>query len=126
MPTLAGFRAGSVLADCRLEVQVGVGSMAVAFRPRDKRLGRPAELVAREAYPAFFAPVVPFEREAARIHGWELGAIPGLLQTEDYARAMISSGRPNDTAEAVGKLVTARMDRQVLLGGEHPPMLRYV
>jgi hypothetical protein len=37
------------------------------------------ELVAREAYPAFFAPVVPFEQEAARIHGWELGAIPGLL-----------------------------------------------
>ena len=70
------------------------------------------ELVAREAYPAFFAPVVPFEREAARIHGWELGAIPGLLQTEDYARAMISSGRPNDTAEAVGKLVMARMDRR--------------
>ena len=40
------------------------------------------------------APVVPFEREAVRIHGWELGAIPGLLQTEEYARAMISSGRP--------------------------------
>src|SRR5947209_7645353 len=27
------------------------------------------ELVAREAYPAFFAPVVPFERQAVRIHG---------------------------------------------------------
>jgi hypothetical protein len=39
---------------------------------------------------------------------------------------MISSGRPNDTAEAVDKLVTARMDRQAILGGEHPPMLWYV
>ncbi len=84
------------------------------------------ELVAREAYPAFFAPVVPFEREAVRIHGWELGAIPGLLQTEDYARAMISSGRPNDTTEAVDKLIAARMDRQIILGGEHRPMLWYV
>src|SRR5580658_4905872 len=84
------------------------------------------ELVAREAYPAFFAPVVPFEREAARIHGWELGAIPGLLQTEEYARAMITSGRPNDSAEAVDRLIAARMDRQVILGGVHPPMLWYV
>ncbi|HWM98028.1 MAG TPA: Scr1 family TA system antitoxin-like transcriptional regulator, partial [Streptosporangiaceae bacterium] len=62
-------------------------------------------------------------RDSARpgIHGWELGAIPGLLQTEDYARAMISSGRPNDTAEAVYKLVTARMDRQVILGRRASP-----
>jgi transcriptional regulator with XRE-family HTH domain len=84
------------------------------------------ELVAREAYPAFFAPVVPFEREAVRIHGWELGAIPGLLQTEEYARAMIRSGRPNDSGEAVDRLVAARLERQAILGGEHPPMLWYV
>jgi len=44
----------------------------------DKAFGAPGtfvtlhELVAREAYPAFFAPVVLFEREAVRIHGWEL------------------------------------------------------
>jgi hypothetical protein len=84
------------------------------------------KLVAREAYPAFFAPVVPFEREAVRIHGWELGAIPGLLQTEEYARAMIRSGRPNDSGEAVDRLVAARLERQAILGGEHPPMLWYV
>jgi transcriptional regulator with XRE-family HTH domain len=55
----------------------------------DEQTGTPGtfvtfyELVAREAYPAFFAPVVPFEREAVRIHSWELGSVPGLLQTED-------------------------------------------
>jgi transcriptional regulator with XRE-family HTH domain len=32
--------------------------------------------VARESYPAFFAPVIAFERDAIRIHGWELGAVP--------------------------------------------------
>ena len=78
------------------------------------------ELVAREAYPAFFAPVVPFEREAVRIHGWELGAIPGLLQTEEYARAMIRSGRPNDSQDAIDRLVAARIERQGILSGEHP------
>lgn len=59
------------------------------------------ELVAREAYPAFFAPVVLFEREAVRIHSWELGSVPGLLQTEDYARSHMHSGRPQDSDSAV-------------------------
>lgn len=83
-------------------------------------------LVAREAYPAFFAPVVPFEREAVRIHAWELGAIPGLLQTELYAHALIKSGRPTDSDSAIDRLVSARMERQVILAGDNPPMLWYV
>jgi transcriptional regulator with XRE-family HTH domain len=84
------------------------------------------ELVAREAYPAFFAPVVPFERQAVRIHGWELGAVPGLLQTEEYARALISVSRPMDTDTSIGRLVAARMERQAILAAENPPVLWYV
>jgi len=84
------------------------------------------ELVAREAYPAFFAPVVPFEREAVRIHGWELGSIPGLLQTEDYARAHMRSGRPQDSDSAIAKLVAARMERQGILTGGKPTLAWYV
>jgi transcriptional regulator with XRE-family HTH domain len=82
--------------------------------------------VARESYPAFFAPVLAFEREAVRIHGWELGAIPGLLQTEDYARALIKSGRPADSESAIDRLVSARIERQAILTGDNPPMLWYV
>jgi transcriptional regulator with XRE-family HTH domain len=98
----------------------------------DKTFGAPGtfttlqELVSREAYPAFFAPVVPFEREAVRIHGWELGAIPGLLQTEEYAHAMIKSGRPADSDSAIDRLVAARMERQTILTSDHAPMLWYV
>ena len=84
------------------------------------------ELVAREAYPAFFAPVLPFEREAIRIHGWELGAVPGLLQTEDYARALIRSGRPMDTIEEIELLVTARIERQEVVSSDKRPLLWYV
>ena len=84
------------------------------------------ELVAREAYPAFFAPVVPFEREAVRIHGWELGSVPGLLQTEDYARAHMRSGRPQDSDIAIEKLVAARLNRQDILAGDRPPFAWYV
>lgn len=84
------------------------------------------QLVAREAYPAFFAPVVSLERGATRIHGWELGAIPGLLQTEDYARELIRVSRPNDSDERIGKLVAGRIQRQEILSGEAAPMLWYV
>jgi transcriptional regulator with XRE-family HTH domain len=81
--------------------------------------------VARESYPAFFAPVLVFEREAVRIHGWELGAVPGLLQTEDYAAAVVRARYPSDTGSGVERIVAARMERQDLLNGEQP-MLWYV
>lgn len=84
------------------------------------------ELVAREAYPAWFAPVVGFEREAVRLHGWELGAVPGLLQTEEYARALFRASRPQDSADAIDRMVVARLERQEILTGEHPPMVWYV
>lgn len=98
----------------------------------DEVFGTPAtfvtlqELAAREAYPAFFAPVIPFEREAIRIHGWELGAVPGLLQTEAYARALIRSGRPKDGDETIDRLVAARMERQDIVTGGNAPLLWYV
>src|ERR1700759_5746139 len=45
-------------------------------------LERLHELVRNAASPSFFAPVVPFEREAVRIHGGERGPGSCLLQTE--------------------------------------------
>jgi len=98
----------------------------------DEVLGTPGtfatlqELVAREAYPAFFAPVIPFEREAVRIHGWELGAVPGLLQTEDYARSLIRSGRPMDSSDEIDRIVAARLERQEIVTSQAPPLLWYV
>jgi transcriptional regulator with XRE-family HTH domain len=84
------------------------------------------EIAKRTAYPPFFAPVLPFEQEAERIHGWELGSVPGLLQTEDYARALIRATRPQDSADAVERLVAARLDRQEILHGDNAPRLWYV
>jgi transcriptional regulator with XRE-family HTH domain len=84
------------------------------------------ELVAREAHPAFFAPGIPFEQETVRIHGWALGVVPGLLQTEDYAHALITSGRPKDSGEEIDRLVAARMARQDILTSETAPLLWYV
>jgi transcriptional regulator with XRE-family HTH domain len=81
--------------------------------------------VVQESYPAFFAPVIEFERSAQRIHGWELGALPGLIQTESYAESVILARHPGRSAEGVAHIVTARMERQEILTSEQP-MLWYV
>jgi hypothetical protein len=58
-----------------------------------------------------------------RIHGWELGAVPGLLQTEAYARAIVSAGRPAYSDDAIARTVDARIGRQEILTADAPPML---
>jgi transcriptional regulator with XRE-family HTH domain len=84
------------------------------------------EIAKRAAYPSFFAPVIPLEQEAVRMHLWQLGAVPGLLQTEEYARSLIRATRPQDSAEAVERLVTARIERQEILRRDNPPRLWYI
>lgn len=80
----------------------------------------------REAFPTWFAPIVPIEREATKIEGWELGAVPGLLQTDNYARSLVRASRPGDSEEAVERTVQARVARQEILTRPKPPMLFYV
>ncbi len=89
-------------------------------------LERLHELVRNAAYPSFFAPVIPFEREAVRIHGFELGSVPGLLQTEAYARALIRATRPHDKDTDIERLVSARLERQEIMAKDNPPLLWYV
>ena len=80
----------------------------------------------REEFPVWFAPIVPIQRDATKIAGWELGAVPGLLQTEGYARALVRARRPHDDEEAVERTVQARIERQGILSKPKPPMLWYV
>jgi transcriptional regulator with XRE-family HTH domain len=80
----------------------------------------------REQFPTWFAPIVPIEREATKISGWELGAVPGLIQTEQYARALIRARRPQYDEEEIERTVRARVDRQGILTRPKAPMLWYV
>jgi transcriptional regulator with XRE-family HTH domain len=80
----------------------------------------------REAFPTWFAPIVPIERESAKIAGWEPSAVPGLLQTNHYARALVRARRPQDDEETVERTVQARMDRQSTLSRPKPPMCWWV
>lgn len=73
------------------------------------------ELVAREAWPSYFAPVVDSETRATQVHEWEQRVIPGLLQTEDYARSVIAAGQPRITPDELERKIALRLERQGIL-----------
>lgn len=78
----------------------------------DGRFDRMRERLLRgEATPEWFRPWVDYEREAAEISWFEPLLIPGLLQTEEYAKALLDSG-DSDQAES---LLAARLERQQVL-----------
>ncbi len=60
--------------------------------------------------------------KARRLRSFEPLVVPGLLQTEAYARAILST-RMGATPEDLDQAVAARMDRQRILDREHPPEL---
>jgi len=73
-------------------------------------------------FPASFRPFVPHEAEATALRSYENSLVPGLFQTEAYARAVLST-RPNTALDAIEELVAARLQRQEVLGREEPPLI---
>ncbi|WP_311546332.1 Scr1 family TA system antitoxin-like transcriptional regulator [Streptomonospora wellingtoniae] len=77
-------------------------------------------------YASWFAGVTVTERESREIREYSPLLIPGLFQTERYARASFRTGRPDDTEAEIEGRVRARMERQEILEGERPPTIRAV
>jgi transcriptional regulator with XRE-family HTH domain len=71
------------------------------------------------SFPASFRPFVEHEEKAAELRMFEHSLVPGLLQTEDYARAALVR-QPNTTEEQVAELLAARMARQAILTRKTP------
>ncbi|MBO0805985.1 MAG: helix-turn-helix domain-containing protein [Nocardiopsaceae bacterium] len=59
--------------------------------------------------------LIGLEAEAATIRTYEPELIPGLLQTADYARAVIRAWYPGDTMEQIDRRVEVRLERQEAL-----------
>ncbi|WP_157548313.1 DUF5753 domain-containing protein [Nonomuraea candida] len=68
----------------------------------------------------FTGSYIGLEDDASLIWQWEVQLIPGLLQTEDYARTVIAQHR---TQEEVQRRVMARMARRTLLSRPDAPQL---
>ncbi|SCD89176.1 Helix-turn-helix domain-containing protein [Streptomyces sp. DvalAA-14] len=78
----------------------------------------------RDVLPDWFSAFVSLEGEATVIRAYEPHYVPGLLQTPDYARAVLRAGLPHAAGDEIDRLVTLRTERQaLLLRRENPPLL---
>ncbi|QYX80439.1 helix-turn-helix domain-containing protein [Streptomyces akebiae] len=75
-------------------------------------------LVLRSQLPNWFQPYAEMEAKATYISTYQAQLVYGLLQTEEYARAVLATGMPDD----LDGLVAARMERQRILEREQPPL----
>jgi transcriptional regulator with XRE-family HTH domain len=60
---------------------------------------------------------IGLEAGASAMRAWEPIIVPGLLQTEAYMRALITTGRPTDTPQHLNRRVSLRLTRQSRLTG---------
>ncbi|WP_405405592.1 Scr1 family TA system antitoxin-like transcriptional regulator [Streptomyces sp. NBC_01104] len=85
-----------------------------------------AKVPKRERFPAFVQDFVDYEQEAVTLLWYETQLIPGLLQTEQYARFIFTCLYPPIEADEVEEWVAGRLDRQKLLVRRPRPMLHFV
>ncbi|WP_267244664.1 helix-turn-helix domain-containing protein [Streptomyces sp. PR69] len=80
----------------------------------------------REKFPAFVQDLVDHEREALTLLSYQNLVVPGLLQTEEYARAVFAAVYPPLEEEALEERVSARMDRQRIFERKPRPTVNFI
>ncbi|GAA3140502.1 helix-turn-helix transcriptional regulator [Streptomyces rectiviolaceus] len=76
--------------------------------------------------PRFAEEYMDREREAIAISWYESLLMPGLLQTEEYARAVFRSRVPVYDEDEIEQLVAKRIERRDILHQKQPPMISFV
>jgi hypothetical protein len=76
-----------------------------------------------DVLPEWFRTFVGLEEAASLIRGYEPHWVPGLLQTQEYARASVRTGFPRAPEEEVERRVKLRLARQQILDRPDPPHL---
>lgn len=76
-----------------------------------------------DVLPSWFQAYLGLEAAATRIRTYELQFVPGLLQTEEYARAVVLLGHSRAASAEIDRRVALRMRRQQVLHGADPPQL---
>ncbi|MEU5949339.1 helix-turn-helix transcriptional regulator [Micromonospora sp. NPDC047465] len=76
-----------------------------------------------DVLPSWFQSYLGLEAAAALIRSYEVQFVPGLLQTREYARAVVLLGHGAAAPAEIERRVALRMQRQRLLRRENPPLL---
>jgi Domain of unknown function (DUF5753) len=71
--------------------------------------------------PSWFRTAVGLEESASLIRAYEPQVVPGLLQTEDYIRAITAASFPAATEDFTERAIALRLTRQHLLSRPEPP-----
>ncbi|MEU0741026.1 helix-turn-helix transcriptional regulator [Streptomyces sp. NPDC006134] len=138
-------REAAGITQAQLGERVGYGEAQIAAVEQGRRIPKPElidavdrvvaargvlaamkEEVAKARYPSFFRRYVQAEAEAIELHAYVPHVIKGLLQTEDYARAVFRMWRPLLDDEAIEQGVSARTERQRLFARRPAPLLSFV
>ncbi|WP_030387335.1 helix-turn-helix domain-containing protein [Streptomyces sp. NRRL S-241] len=84
---------------------------------------RNCEAAAESKYPDHFAEAAEAEARATAIREYAPVIVPGLIQTEAYARAVFRAYQPTATDDVIEELVTNRLARAALLSDPTTPLL---
>ncbi|MGH3312867.1 MAG: helix-turn-helix domain-containing protein [Streptomyces sp.] len=84
------------------------------------------EEVARAQYPAFFRDAARLETEAVELFAYDTHVVKGLLQTEEYMRALLTMRRPLLDEATIEQRVAARLARQEIFNRWPAPLLSFV
>ena len=79
-----------------------------------------------ESAPKPLLQLIEYEAAASIARNFQPLVVPGLLQTQEYARASIQGLDPKMKPDSVGTLVKIRMKRQELLQRSDPPLLFFI
>ncbi|MFJ3200598.1 helix-turn-helix domain-containing protein [Streptomyces sp. NPDC086989] len=82
--------------------------------------------VEKARYPKKVRDLAKLESEAVEIGSYDNGVIPGLLQTEEYIRALYAVRRPAYSEDQIERLVAARVARHDILRRHPAPLLTVV
>jgi transcriptional regulator with XRE-family HTH domain len=90
-------------------------------QPKRRRRRKSAQ---RDAVPDWFRRFLALEWDATEIRSYEIESVPGLLQTEDYARSNILAWEPEADERLISTQVSTRIGRQSALKRNGRPSLR--
>ncbi|WP_233646916.1 helix-turn-helix domain-containing protein [Streptomyces sp. BSE6.1] len=84
------------------------------------------EEVERAQYPVFFQGMAALEKDCLELLMYDTHVVNGLLQTEEYMRALLAMRRPALKQETIEQRVTARLARQDIFTRQSAPLLGFV
>lgn len=111
------------------DVAAMLGYLEAPSKLRDELLAlvrdgeKPNWIQVGSGLPKHWKNLIRIENDAKVIYNYEPLGVPGLLQTGDYARAVIGASNLDLAEGAVDQLVRTRMGRQAILSRPDPPML---